>query len=338
MPLTLQGTATAPDDQKAISFLGRQLEQYGGNLELEPNVWALLAVANGDTAETAAVREILASASFAYEVRESEDDAWSVYCVDGANRAAASFWLNDTYRILSGQIRNLAPSYLPMLDEILSSPMPHRFAKNLADLHAKGEIVAGAIGRPDVVRSLLDRLHVREPLYVSAFLILLDHQLIDLVVMNKKLEKEDIELGNDLTLGSVSKDPFFQARQTAASQIRNHLIRCHMINPFDQQKGAATNNPYVHLTEIRLTGDEVVLHVGGIDQTLGRSEFLSALRRIRKNVYRGSRLKEVNTDTPWMTEEIGYPLRFIRQQLVANPTLSDLDLLYMMERAVDPNG
>jgi hypothetical protein len=338
MPLTLPSIATAPDDQKAIDFLGRQLEQYGGNLELEPNVWALFVIANGDAAETATVREILADVPFVYEVRESDDNAWSVYCVDGASRAAVSFWLNDTYRTLSGQIRSLAPSHLPLLDEILSSPMPHRFAKNMADLHAKGEIVAGAIGRPDVVRSLLDRLHVREPLYVSAFLILLDHQLIDLVVMNKKLEKEDIELGNDLTLGSVSKDPFFQARQTAASQIRSHLMRCHMINPFDQQKGAATNNPYVHLTEIRLNGDEVVLRVGGIDQAIGRSDFLSAVRRIRKNVYRGSRLREVNTDTPWMTEEIGYPLRFVRQLLSSNPTLSDLDLLYMMERAVDPNG
>jgi hypothetical protein len=322
----------------AVSFLGRQLEQYGGNLQLEPNVWALIVVANGDTAETATVREILASAPFAYEVRESEDDAWSVYCVDRANRTAASFWLNDTHRILSGQIRSLAPSHLSLLDEILSSPMPHRFAKNLADLHAKGEIGAGAIRKPDVVRSLLDRLHVREPLYVSAFLILLEHQLIDLVVMNMKLETEDVELGNDLTRGSVSKDPFFQARQTAASQIRNHLMRCHMINPIDQQKGAATNNPYVHLTEIRLKGDEVALHVDGIDRTLGRSEFLSALRRIRKNVYRGSRLEEVNSETPWMTEEIGYPLRFVRQQMSSSPALSSLDLLYMMERAVEPNG
>jgi hypothetical protein len=314
------------------------LEQYGGNLQLEPNVWALLAVASGDASETSTVREILATAPFPYEVRESEDDAWSVYCVDGGNRAAASFWLDDTHRMLSGQIRNLPPSCLPLLDEILSSPMPHRFAKNLADLHAKGEIVAGAIRRPDVVRSLLDRLHVREPLYVSAFLILLDHQLIDLVVLNKKLEKEDVELGNDLTRGSVSKDPFFQARQTAASQIRNHLIRCHMINPIDQQKGAATNNPYIYLTEIRLKGDEVVLHVEGIERTLGRSEFLGALRRIRKNVYRGSRLEDVNTDTPWMTEATGYPLRFIRQQMSSNPMSSAQDILYMMERAVDSGG
>src|ERR1700722_17077038 len=131
MPLTMQSISTAAGDQKAIDFLGRQLEQYGGNLELEPNVWALLVVANGDAAEAATAREMLADASFVYDVRESDDDAWSVYCVDGANRAAASFWLNDTHRKLSGQIRSLAPSHLPLLDEILSSPMPHRFAKNL---------------------------------------------------------------------------------------------------------------------------------------------------------------------------------------------------------------
>ena len=245
---------------------------------MEPNVWALLVVANGDGEETAIARDILATAPFVYEMRESEDDAWSVYCVDGAHRAAAVFWLNDTHRRLSGQVRNLAPSYLSLLDEILESPMPHRIAKNLADLHASGEIVAGAIRRPDIVRSLLDRLHVREPLYFSALQILLDHQLIDLVVLNQKLEKEDVELGNDLTRGSVSKDPFFQARQTAASQIRNHLIRYHMINPIDQQEGAATNNPYAYVTEIRFRGDEVVLHIDGIDQALGKARISWARR------------------------------------------------------------
>jgi len=193
--------------------------------------------------------------------------------------------------------------------------MPHRFAKNLADLHAKGEIAAGAIRRPDVVRSLLDRLHVREPLYVSAFLILLDHQLIDLVVLNKKLEKEDVEAGKRPHAGirvQGSVLPGAPDRPLADQESPDPL---HMINPIDQQKGSATTNPYIYLTEIRLKGDEVVLHVEGIERTLGRSEFLGALRRIRKNVYRGSRLEDVNTDTPWMTEATGYPLRFIRQQM-----------------------
>ncbi|HEY1794321.1 MAG TPA: hypothetical protein VGG34_15510 [Opitutaceae bacterium] len=338
MPLTLHSIPTAPDDQKAAAFLSRQSEQYGGNLQLEPNVWALLVVAHGDPEETAIVRDILASATFAHEVRESEDGALGVYCVDGANRSAASFWLDDTYRAHSGRIRGLAPSHASLVDEILKSPMPHRFANNLVDLHAKGEVAAGAIRQPSTVRSLLDRLHLREPLYISAFLALLDHHLFDLVVLNRKLEKEDVELGNDLTRGSVSKDPFFQSRQTTASQIRNHLVRCHMINPIDQQKGAATHNPYAYLTDVRLKGNEVILRVDGIDQAIGTSEFLGALRKIRKNVNRGARLEEVDTHTPWMTDEIGYPLRFIRGQISSNPAISALDMLYMIERAVDPDG
>jgi len=338
MPTPVQDPAIAVDDQKAIGFLGRQLDQYGGNLEVEPNVWALLVVANEDGMETAIAEELMARATFAYERRESEDGAWGVYCVDDDNRPAAVFWLNDTHRIWSGEIRSMAPAYLSLLRELESSPMPHRVAKNLADLHAKGEIIAGAIRQPEIVRSLLDRLHVREPLYFSAFQILLENHLIDLMVMSKKLENEDVELENDLIRGSLSKDPFFQARQTAASQIRSYLIRCHMINPIDQQKGPTTNNPYASFTELRFAGDEVILYIDGIDQTLGKSDFLNALRMIRKNVYRGARLEDINTETPWMNEKTAYPLRFIRQQMSANPGLSALDLLYMLERAVDPEG
>jgi hypothetical protein len=338
MPPTLQGPLRAADIQTAVGFLGRQWEQYHGSLQLEPDVWAILVVAAADDAENAIAQELLSGAPFAFERRESEDGAWGVYCVSGAHRATAAFWLNDTYGILSGRIRGLAPSFLPLLDDLTASPMPHRVAKSLADIHAKGEIVAGAIRRPDLVRTLLDRLHAREPLYFSAFQILLEHHLVDLIVLNRKLEHEDIELENDLTRGSVSKDPFFQARQTAASQIRNHLIRCHMINPIDQQKGAATNNPYAFMMEARLVGDLVTLRVDGIDQTLRRPDFLCALRTIRGNVYRGARLEDTNTATPWIDQTTAYPLRFLRQQMGANPGVSALDLLYMAERAVDPDG
>jgi hypothetical protein len=338
MPPGLQGFANTVDDQEVIDLLDRQLEQFGGNLQMEPNVWALLAIPNNNGAETATVQELLAGVTFVYEKRESEDGEWSVYCVDTANRPAAIFWLNDTYRQLSGRIRSLTPAHISLVGELTSSPMPHRIAKNLADLHSKGEITAGAIRRPDVVRSLLDRLHVREPLYFSAFQVLLEDHLIDLIVMNKKLENEDVELENDLTRGSVSKDPFFQARQTAASQIRNYLIRCHMINPIDQQKGAVKNNPYAYLTDIRVEADEVMLRVDGLDQRIGTSNFLTAIRTIRKHVSRGVRLNEVVTGTPWITETTAYPLRFVRQQMSSGLGLPALDLLYMLERAADPDG
>ncbi len=338
MPPTLQSFANTVDDQEVIDFLGRQLEQFGGNLQMEPNVWALLAVTNSNAAEVATVQELLAGVTFVHDKRESEDGEWSVCCVDGANRAEAIFWLNDTHRQLSGRIRALAPAHVALMVELTSSPMPHRIARNLADLHSKGEITAGAIRRPDIVRGLLDRLHVREPLYFSAFQILLEDHLIDLMVMNKKLENEDVELENDLTRGSVSKDPFFAARQTAASQIRNYLIRCHLINPIDQQKGGAKNNPYAVLTDIRIEGDEVKLHVDGIDQTIGTSNFLGALRTIRKHVCRGARINEVATGTPWITETTAYPLRFVKQQMSSGLGLPALDLLYMLERAADPDG
>ena len=55
-------------------------------------------------------------------------------------------------------------------------------------------------------------------------------------------------------------------------------------------------------------------------------------------MYRGSRIEDVNTDTPWVTQATGYPLRYLRQLMTANPMLSALDLLYMMERAVDASG
>jgi hypothetical protein len=338
MPPPLHDPATPVDDQKTISFLNLQMERFGGNLEVEPNAWALFVVAAADGAENTVAKEQLASATFAYQIDKSEDDAWVVYWVNGDNRAAAAFWLDDTHRKLSGQIRCMSPSQVSLLDEMRTSPMPHRIAKNLADLHTKGEIIAGAIRQPQIVRSLLDRLHVGEPLYFSAFQILLERHLIDLIVMNQKLENEDVELENDLTRGSVSTDPFFQARQTAASQIRNYLVRWHMINPIDQQRGAATNNPYAYLTESRFEGDEVILHIDGIERALGKSGFLDALRMIRKNVYRGARLEEVNTETPWITEMTAYPLRFIRQQMSSNRRISALDWLYMLERAVDPHG
>ncbi|MEY2878712.1 MAG: hypothetical protein RLZZ15_1092, partial [Verrucomicrobiota bacterium] len=38
---------------------------------------------------------------------------------------------------------------------------------------------------------------------------------------------------------------------------------------------------------------------------------------------------------PWMTAEIAYPFRFIKQQVTSRPEFSAFDKLYMLERAVE---
>jgi hypothetical protein len=149
---------------------------------------------------------------------------------------------------------------------------------------------------------------------------------------------EDVRLENELTRGSVSKDPFFQSRQASAAQIRDHLMRSHIINPIDQQKGAASNNPYAFITDTQASGDEVILHIDGIDKPAGRPDFLSAVRMIRRNLYRGARVEDINTQVPWITEMTAYPVRHITQRMSSNREISALDWLYMLERAVDPQG
>jgi hypothetical protein len=46
----------------------------------------------------------------------------------------------------------------------------------------------------------------------------------------------------------------------------------------------------------------------------------------------------MNTQTPWVTEVTAQPLRFIKQQMEARKDAPSLDWLYMLERAIDPEG
>ena len=144
--------------------------------------------------------------------------------------------------------------------------------------------------------------------------------------------------GNELMQGSISQDPFYQNRQTAASNIRKQLLRFRIINPLDQQKHSYAGNPYISFTETRLYGDEIIIRVDGIDKNVPQRDFVTAIRLLRKHVFRGTKIDELNTQTPWITEITAQPLRFIKQQMDSKKDVKPIDWLYMLERAVDPDG
>lgn len=314
------------------------MKDFGGNLAIGPDLWALFAVPLNDETGNTLVQDLLRNVNFAHGTGEAEGDAWTLYYVDTENRAKAVFWLEDVQRTLSGRFRHASPAEQALIKDLPGSATPHRVARSLADRHAKGELAAGTIQDPLLVRTLLDRLHAQEPLYFSAFLILLEHHLIDLLVLYRKLVDEDIRLGNEIMQGSISQDPFLQSRQTAAASIREQLLRFKIINPLDQQKHFANPNPYVALTETRLAGDDVIIRVDGIDKTKSLADFVGTIRLLRKNLYRGERIENLSTQTPWVTEATAQPLRFIKQQMEARRDIAGLDWLYMLERAVDPEG
>ncbi|HWA09664.1 MAG TPA: hypothetical protein VG838_09460 [Opitutaceae bacterium] len=337
-PFPLGGPALVMDEREILAFLAPQVRDFGGNLAIGPDAWALFAVAAKDQAGHVLAKDLLSHVNFAYATGEAEGDAWTLYYVNTENRERAVFWLDDVQRTLTGLWRRPSPPEQAMIKELVGSATPHRVARKLADLHAKGELAAGAIGEPAVVRALLDRLHAQEPLYFSAFLLLLEHHLLDLLVLYGKMVDEDVRLGNEIVRGSISQDPFLQGRQTAAAGIRDQLLRYKILNPLDQQKHAANSNPYVAFTETRLAGDDVIIRVDGIDRTKSRQDFVDTVRVLRKNMYRGERIEDLSTQTPWVTEITAQPLRFIKQQMEARKDVSGLDWLYMLERAVDPDG
>ena len=337
-PFPLSGPALVMDETEILGFLGPQVKDFGGNLEIGPDLWALFGIRVNDRAGNTLAKDLLRSVNFNYSTGEAEGDAWTLYYVDTENRARAVFWLEDVQRTLSGLYRHPSPAEQALIKDLPGSATPHRVARKLADLHEKGELAAGAIGDPQVVRMLLDRLHAQEPLFFSAFLILLEHHLIDLLVLYQKVVDEDIRLGNEIMQGSISQDPFLQSRQTAAAGIRDQFLRFKIINPLDQQKHALNSNPYVAFTETRLAGDEVIIRVDGIDKTKSRLDFVSTIRVLRKNMYRGEKIENLSTQTPWVTEVTAQPLRFIKQQMEGRKDIAGLDWLYMLERAVDPEG
>lgn len=337
-PFPLSGPALVTDEREILGFLAPQVKEFGGNLSIGPDAWALFALQTSDQAGHVLAKDLLRNVSFTYQIGEAEGDVWTLYYVDTANRERAVFWLDDVQRALTGLFRLASPSQQAAFKELAASTTPHRIARSLADLHAKGELAAGSIHEPQVVRSLLDRLHAQEPLFFSAFLILLENHLLDLLVLHQQLMDEDIRLGNEILRGSISQDPFLQSRQTAAANIREQLLRFHILNPLNQQKHSSSANPYAACTETRLAEEGVIIRVDGIDRTQPRPEFVATIRLLRKNLYRGERIEDLSTHTPWVTETTAQPLRFIKQQMESRPDVQNLDWLYMLERAVDPDG
>jgi hypothetical protein len=185
------------------------------------------------------------------------------------------------------------------------------------------------------VRSLLDRLHQREPLFFAAFLTLLTHQLIDLVVLLRQLIPEDVALKNEIVMGGLSRDPFLQSRQDAAAEIRNLLLRFQLINPIDQQKNTAITNPYAVFLEVVADGEQISAPIDGSVVTVPRKNFLAAIHTTRRNLYRGEDFATFDTQALWMTKDIAYAFRFLKQRVDTHRELTALDTLYMLERAIE---
>lgn len=329
--------ALAMGEPQLLDFLRGQLQEYGGNVAVEEGLWALFAVAPDDPEGHSLAQAVLKNAPFEHHAGEA-NGAWTAYYVTTENRAKGVYWLEDAQRILSGRFRTPAPAQQASIKELLTSAAPHRLARALADVRAKGELTAGVIRDPALVRSLLDRLHAQEPLYFSAFQLLLEHHLVDMLALYQKLMDEDIRLGNEVLQGAVSADPFLQNRQTAASHIRQQLLKFKIISPMDQQRNTSTTNPYIAFTETRLDGEDILVRVDGIDKKFSRADFVGAIHLLRKHMYRGERIENLSTQTPWVTEITAQPLRFIKQQSEARRDVTALDWLYMLERAVDPTG
>ena len=323
------------DDQILKDFLAPQIREYGCHVEIDDGLWTLFAVPATDSLSSAIARSLLVHATFAHDSGASADDQWTLFYVDSANRTAAIHWLDDLTKLLDGAIRPAAPAHRALVDAVIGSDKPHRAAQQLGELHANGTLCAGLVRDPVKVRALLDRLHQREPLFFSALLTLLNHHLVDLVELLRQLIPEDVALKNEIVRGGLSRDPFLQSRQDAAAEIRNILLRYQLINPIDQQKNHAIKNPYAVFLDIIEAGENVTLPIEGNAVTVPRKDFVSAVHSIRRNLSRGGEFASFDTHVPWMTKELAYPFRFIKQGLDSRRELATLDALYMFERAVD---
>jgi len=324
------------DTPGLAEFLARQTREFGGHLELDAGVWALLGVARGDRETEALARELLAGAGFAFEEGVSEDDTWTIFHVGTAARAEAVHWLDDWRRRALGEVREPSPAQEALIHELAETTMPHRVAQRLGEEHAGGRLSAGAIREPRRVRGLLDRLHLREPLYYAAFQQLLEHHLIDLVVLLRQLIAEDVELTNEAVLGGVSRDPFLQTRQQAAAEIRRWLVEYHVINSLDQQKNTAVTNPYAAAMDVGAREGSLTLSLDGASVTVSAASFVQSIHSIRRNLYNGGEFERFDTQVPWMRTEIALPFRFLKRQLDLHRGLGTLDGLFMFERALAP--
>ena len=323
------------DDVAVLEFIGPQWRDHGGKEELDAGLWTLFAVEASDTGANAIAAQVLSGAPFAHDSGVSEDDRWKLYYVDTANRAAAIDWLEDLVKRLRGEIRPVSSAHRALMQDLVGSAAPHRVAQKLVDLHTQGELSTGAVREPVVVRALLDRLHMREPLFFAAFHSLLTNHLIDMVVLFRQIIPEDLELKNEIVKGGLSRDPFLQSRQDAATGIRNLLVRFHVINALDQHKNNAIANPYAAYMELVQQGDEIKAPIDGTTVVLARPSFLNAIRAIRRNLARGGELGSFDTQAPWVREDIAYAFRFIKARLMSRRDLTPMVGLYMLERAVE---
>lgn len=324
----------SPDDY-LLSFLEPQIRDYGANVELDTGLWSLFVVAAGDSRANGLARSLLKNAPFVHESGASTDDQWTIYFVDTANRLAAVEWLDDLRAVTTGKVRPVPALHKAYIHDITATDKPHRAAQQLAEFHTRGEVTAGLIAEPATVRSILDRLHQREPLFFSALLTLLNHHLIDLVVLLRQMIPEDVALKNEIVKAGLSRDPFLQSRQDAAVEIRNLLLRYQLINPIDQQKNITITNPYAVDMEVVVEGDQLTLPIGGNPITVPREKFLEGIYTIRRNLYRGEDFSSFDTQAPWMKADIAYAFRFIKQRVDTRSDLAPMDALYMLERAVD---
>lgn len=323
------------DDQTLLRFLGPQLREHACTTEIDRGLWLLFAVPAADLEANAIASSLLSQAPFAHDAGVSEDDRWMIYFVNSDNRWPATQWLDDLAKLTAGEIRPVPAAHRALARELCASDKPHRLAQQLAALHDQGEIRAGLYRDPALVRALLDRLHQHEPLFFAAFLNLLNHHLIDLVVLLRQLLPEDVTAVNDLLRTGLSADPFLQTRQDAAAEIRSTLLRFQLINPIDQQKNTAIKNPYAVYLEVVSEGDQIIAPIDGVAVSVSRVNYLNAIHAIRRNLYRGGDFGTFDTQAPWMNETIAHPFRFIKQRVDGHRELTPFDALYMLERAVE---
>ena len=323
------------DDKKLLAFLAPQLDEQGCKFEIDTDTWLLFAVESADEESNELAHWLLAGARFASGSGPSEDDRWTLYFVNTVARAEAVHWLEDSCKVASGQIRPASPAQRSLMRDLVSSGMPHREAKNLAEQHARGELSAGSVQEPGVIRALLDRLHFREPLFFAALQTLLNHHLIDMIGLLQQLIAEDLSLEDEIGPGTMSRDPFPNAAQTAAADIRSMLIRFHIINPLDQGTNTTIANPYQAYMEIIREGGHILAPISGNTIALSRETFVDAIRSTRRNLRWGSPVSKIDPPAPGKRDELALAFEFIRQRLESRRELSALDGLYMLERAVE---
>lgn len=322
-------------DEDIIQFLTPQVRYHAGQAEMEGGLWPIFVVAMNDARGNAIARELLAGADIAHEFGESADDCWMLYYVTTERLPAALFWLEDLSRFVAGELRPIHPIHQRMIDEVCESPAPHRAARRLAEAHKRNEVSAGLISKPATVRTFLDRLHWAEPLYFSAFQMLLSHHLFDLLVLQRRLIAEDLALKNDILRDARSPDPFLQIRQDAAREIHGSLLRYEVIKSNVPWKNGELTNPYANFMQLVIEGDLIVVLMEGETTRLVRADYLRAIRMTRRKLYAGEAFSSFITQSDLVTGEMEAPFRFIRQRIESRSELSTMDSLYMLERAVE---